>query len=337
LPLPDFLVIGAPKAGTTALHVALSRHPQLYLSEVKEPKYFMTDDVPPPRSGGPGDAATFRAHVWQRSDYEALFDPAPPGTLRGESTTLYLRDREAHRRIHRQVPNAKLIAVLRDPVERAHSNWTHLRSAGLEPEADFLKACGREAERAADGWAAFWRYLDQGRYGEHLAHLYRYFPPEQVLVLLYRDYREHPQQTVDTVCEFLGVETGQVRDIPTENMTAAPTPSRLNDVLRTVIRRIDQLDHHLPRSVSTAITTPAVRLLQREQRGRHPLAPEERTALIPYFAEDIALLERLTGRSFDHWRDVRNGADRAALDVQGRFGSAYRSIDRPVGNLHPTR
>src|ERR1700739_2829575 len=116
--LPDFLVAGAPKSGTTALHAALAQHPGLYLSAVKEPKYFLTDG-PPPTQGGPGDAKTYREHVWRRSDYEALFDPAPAGTLKGESTTLYLADLAAHRRIAALIPDAKLICVLRDPVDRA--------------------------------------------------------------------------------------------------------------------------------------------------------------------------------------------------------------------------
>src|ERR1700733_15532142 len=113
--LPDFLVIGAPKGGSTALHAALARHPALYMSEVKEPKFFLTDG-PPPARGGPGDVQTYREHVWRRSDYEALFAGAPAGTLRGESTPFYLYDRAAQRRIRAQVPAAKLIVVLRDPV-----------------------------------------------------------------------------------------------------------------------------------------------------------------------------------------------------------------------------
>src|ERR1700733_5281861 len=86
--LPDFLVIGAPKAGTTALHAALARHPGLYLSAVKEPKFFLTDG-PPPARGGPGDAQTYREHIWRRADYEALFSAAPAGGLCGEATPFY--------------------------------------------------------------------------------------------------------------------------------------------------------------------------------------------------------------------------------------------------------
>ena len=104
--LPDFFVIGAPKAGTTALHAALAVIPQLYLSPIKEPKFFLCDG-PPPHEGGPGDAHSYREWVWRRDDYERLFDAAPPGTLCGESTPLYLADFEAHRRIHEAVPQAR--------------------------------------------------------------------------------------------------------------------------------------------------------------------------------------------------------------------------------------
>src|SRR3954452_15181480 len=117
--LPDFLLVGAPKAGTTALHVALGGHPQLCMASVKEPKFFLTDG-PPPSGGGPGDAKTYSEYVWRLEDYEELWSHATRGQLRGESTTLYLQDPDAHERIAKTVPDAKLVAVLRDPVDRAH-------------------------------------------------------------------------------------------------------------------------------------------------------------------------------------------------------------------------
>ena len=77
--LPDFLIIGAPKAGSTALHVALAQHPELFLSEPKEPKFFLCDERPPDpaHQRGPGDAHSAREWVWRRDEYEALFDAAP--------------------------------------------------------------------------------------------------------------------------------------------------------------------------------------------------------------------------------------------------------------------
>lgn len=236
--LPDFLLLGAPKCGTSALHNALNRHPGLFLSEPKEPKFFLTDGPPPSSGGGPGDVETWGEHVWRRADYEALFDAAPDTALRGESTVFYLYDTAAQRRIRELVPAAKLIAVLRDPVERAHSNWAHLRGAGLEPEADFTAALGAESRRIDDGWAHFWHYTAQGRYGEQLAHLDTLFGPEQVLLIRYRDLRDAPGETVDRVCGFLGVRTGIVDGVPRHNVrpdvfgrTAGPTPQERAEAL----------------------------------------------------------------------------------------------------------
>ncbi len=323
--LPDFLLVGAPKAGTTALHVALAMHPQLYLSPVKEPKFFLTDGAPPAGPGGPGDAQTFRHYVWRRSDYAALFDAAPAGTRKGESTTLYLRDPAAHTRIAATVPDARLVAVVRDPVDRAHSNWTHLRSAGLEPEPDFLRACSLEESRAERGWGPFWRYVELGRYGAQLAHLFSVFPREQVHVVLYRDLRLDPVGTLDRICTFLGVDTGLVRSVPAENVTAAVAGSRVDRLVGRVLPVLDRM----PGSVHGRVVPAVRRHLQREQRQRAPLTPAERVALLPSFLGDIALLEAVTGMRLDHWREV-HASERPPLEVRGRIGTAHTDIDRPL-------
>lgn len=332
--LPDFLVLGAPKCGTTALHVALAAHPELYLSRNKEPKFFLTDGTQPPQTGGPGDAATYARYVWRREDYEQLFSGAPPGTLAGESTTLYLRDPAAHRRIAATVPDAKLIAVLRDPVDRAHSNWTHQRSAGLEPVGDFLEACALTQRRAEAGWGPFWRYLELGLYGAQLQHLFSVVPCENVLVLLYRDLREAPVATLDRVTTFLGVTPGLVTDIPSANVTAQVSPSRANRTLAAAVRRADGLGSRLPRPLGRTVSASTDRLsrrLQREQQVRAPLTADQRAVVIPYFLEDIELLEQLTGLELAHWRDPRNGAARSTLRTTAKFGTAYESIDSPTG------
>ena len=117
--LPDFLIVGAPKAGTTALHAALTQHPQLAMSAVKEPKYFLCGDVPPPLFTGPGDAHSRREWIWRRDDYRDLFPDPTAEVLSGESTPLYLADADARRRIAATIPHARLICVLRDPARTA--------------------------------------------------------------------------------------------------------------------------------------------------------------------------------------------------------------------------
>ncbi len=300
--VPDFFVAGAPKAGTTAVHAALARHPSLYMSSVKEPKFFLTGG-PPPARGGPGDVQTYREHVWRRDQYEALFDPAPPGTLRGESTPFYLYNRDAQRRIRAQIPGARLIVILRDPVERAHSNWTHLWSAGLDPVGDFVAACAEEERRIAAGWADFWHYTALGRYGKQLEHLYTVFPPEQVLVFRYRALVESPARVLDRICAFLDVPQGILTEVPRENVTAHPRRSLRHVAVSRAQRISTAVSGILPGAA--ALTGTLERILQRDSPPRQPLTWAQRQALIPRFEDDIRLLEVITGEDFGDWLQPR--------------------------------
>jgi Sulfotransferase family len=324
--MPDFLVIGAPKAGTTALHAALADHPGLYMSAIKEPKFFLSDG-PPPTKGGPGDVLTYREHLWRRADYEALFDPAPAGTLRGESTPLYLCDRAALRRIRAALPAARLIAVLRDPVERAHSNWTHLWSAGLEPVGDFVRACGEEERRIAAGWASFWHYIGLGRYGEQLEYLFTLFPREQVLVLRYRLLVDEPAPTLDRICEFLGVDRGVLAGIPRQNVTSHPESTLAHRAVALAQRTGSAVGGRVPGMTGATLTGPLERFLQRHSRERQPLNWQQRQELLPRFEADIELLQDVLGEDFRDWLRPRERSGgmvgaRPAGQGQARNGRA---------------
>ena len=146
-------------------------------------------------------------------------------------------------------------------------------------------------------------------------------------MLLYRDVRERPAEALDRICAHLGVRTGLLDALPAENVTAHASASRVNEVLGHVVRTLTRLPL-LP--VPRALTGPVERFLQREQRLRVPLTTSEREALLPAFAEDIPLVEELTGFDLGHWRDPRNGTDRSPLTVSGPFGTGHRSIDRPL-------
>jgi hypothetical protein len=302
--MPDFFIAGVPKAGTTALHAALAQHPALFMSAVKEPKFFLTDG-PPPAQGGPGDAKTYREHVWRRADYEALFAGAPAGALRGEATPFYLYSREAQRRIRAQIPAARLIVVLRDPVERAHSNWTHLWSAGLDPVGDVVQACAEEDRRIAAGWADFWHYTSLGKYGEQLQDLYSLFPREQVLVFRYRALVDSPAQTLGQICAFLGVREGLLTELPRENVTAHPDPTLRHRAVARTLRAGHTVTATLPGQAGSGVIDHLERILQQDAAPRKPLTWAERQALIPCFETDIRLLESVTGEDFSDWLGPR--------------------------------
>jgi hypothetical protein len=306
--LPDFLLVGAPKAGTTALHAALARHPELFLSSVKEPKYYLCGDSPPPAYKGPGDAHSNREWIWQRQRYLDLFAEAGDGRLAGESTPFYLYHRDARRRIATDLPRAKLVAVLRDPVDRAYSNWMHLWADGLEPCADVVEACAREQQRVDEGWAPFWHYRGLGMYGRQLADLFEHFPREQVLLVRYRSMIDDPRTVLNRVCRFLGVAEDVVTDIPSGNSRPFVHASLRTRFLGPLVRAGAAAGQFLPPQTWRAVSRPIVgQLHQRGSTARPRLTPEQGEALRTPFLEDIALLEEVTGESYNDWRHHRDG------------------------------
>jgi Sulfotransferase family len=300
--LPDFLILGAPKAGTTALHTALAAHPGLFLSSPKEPKYFLCGGAPAPLYRGPGDAHSRREWIWRRDDYTRLFDSARGDQLCGESTPLYLRDIDAIRRIASELPHARLIAVLRDPVDRAYSNWMHLWVDGMEPVSDIVTACELETDRVDAGWAPFWRYVELGKYGEQLRRLYDHFDHKQVLLLRYRDLVDEPAPTLDRVCRFLGVETGLVGTVPPDNTRPYLTDNLTTRAFSAAMRAGARVGALLPPEVWRGISQPLLHSMHRRSRDERPrLSSEQRRRLLEHFRDDIRLLGEVTGTSYDDW------------------------------------
>ncbi|MGY1691579.1 sulfotransferase [Geodermatophilus sp. SYSU D01105] len=302
--LPQFVIAGAPKAGTTALHAALATHPGLYLSPVKEPKYYLTDGRPPPRSGqrGPGDAHSAQEWIWRRDRYLALFAAAPEDAVRGESTPFYLYDRAAQARLAADVPDVKVVVVVRDPVDRAWSNWVHLRADGLEPVADFLTAVRLEEQRIAEGWAPFWHYRGLGRYGEQLRDLYRHVPRERVFLLRYRQLVDTPRETLDRVSAFLGVEPGIAHTVAPENVKPHVADTPRYRALARVVRAGAALGAYAPPQVWRQVSRPLVAALHAGRAPRPAMPVEVRREVLAPLLDDIALLEELTGESFADWK-----------------------------------
>ena len=319
---PDFFLIGAPKAGTSALHSALSQHPGLFLSRIKEPKYYMCGDSPPPAYRGPGDAHSNLEWVWQRERYLDLFQPAPDGVLSGESTPFYLYNRDARRRLASDAPEAKLIAVLRDPVDRAYSNWMHLWMDGLEPERNIVEAVRREQRRIDAGWAPFWHYQGLGMYGRQVADLYDQFPEQQILILRYKQLVDSPTAVLDRVFRFLGVEPAHVESIPRDNSRVFVRDGARTRAIGTMIRVGAAAGKHFPPHVWRSLSRPLIAQLHKGGDPARPrLTPAQRDALLAPHLPDIELLEKVTGESFEDWKGYRDGGSFESRRAEARVTS----------------
>lgn len=300
--LPNLLVIGAPEGGAGAMSAALATHPRVAMSTPSAPGYFLFGDQPPPRCNGPGDAHRHRAAVWRRDRYEELFEPDDGVTLRGESSPHYLWDRAAHLRIAALIPDARMIAVLRDPVDRAYSNWAIAWSNGYEPIGDLDEAIRLESERARAGWCDSWRYAGLGRYGEQLRHLYRHVPEEQVLAIRYRDLVDRPATTLERVGRFLSIDPADFGAVDSDEVAAWAPPSSINSVLRRAIRTNEALRSRIPNPLSSVVEPPLHTALRRGRYPRPELSRSQRRHLARHFVDDLDVLEDLTGWDLDEWR-----------------------------------
>ncbi len=194
--LPDFIIGGAPRSGTTWLYQLLDRHPGVYMAKplTPEPKFFLVDDLY--RQG--------LAHYSAR-----WFADAPPDRQAGEKSTDYLESPEAAERLARSLPRIKLVFILREPADRAFSNFAWTRMNGLETE-DFATALRLEAERERtlpDRWkfARPFSYFSRGLYADLLAEYWQRFPREQILVLKFEDIEANPRSVAERLHRFIGV------------------------------------------------------------------------------------------------------------------------------------
>jgi len=230
--LPEFFIVGHPKSGTTALWEALRAHPGIFMPAMKEPVFFATEL---PR----------RAHRYLApatlDQYLSLFDGAAPGQRVGEASASYLWSRAAAAGIAELQPDARIIAILREPASFLHSFHLQLLQSHNESEKDFARALALEDERRAgrrlpprSSWPQLLLYSEQVRYVEQLRRYHERFGRERVLVLIYDDFRKDNRGSVAEVLRFLDVAPEGPIEIGHANPSVRMRSQRLDDALNAV-------------------------------------------------------------------------------------------------------
>lgn len=293
--LPNFLVIGAGRSGTTSLYEYLREHPEVFMSPVKEANYFAFPEGHQPERG-PGGVLVRRGAVSTLAEYEALFADAGDARAIGEASPRYLRTPEAPARIDALLPDVRLVAILRDPVERAYASYLGLRRDGLEPQPTFEDALRDDERRQREGWP-FSGLVDAGLYHRHLSRYYERFPPERIRVYLHDDLRADAAGLVRDLLSFLGVDPDFSPDTARVHGRTGVVRNRVLGELWSRSRRVrDGLGPVMPRRVSEGVRRWVLRDLERPQ-----VAPATRAQLIPVFRPDVLALEELIGRDLSAW------------------------------------
>jgi hypothetical protein len=214
---PDFFIVGAPRCGTTFMYEYLNRHPDIYMSPTKEPQYFATDLD----SGSYLDSVTF---MRDREQYLDLFKDAQPNQITGEASTWYLYSKDAARNIKAVNGDARIIIMLRDPVDMLYSLHGRRVYGGSEDLTDFEDALAAEDDRklgrripprARNVKALFYR--DVGRYSEQVERYLEAFGPERVHIIIFEEFRADPASAYHQTLEFLGVDSAFKPDLRVVN------------------------------------------------------------------------------------------------------------------------
>jgi hypothetical protein len=285
---PDFVIAGAPKAGTTWLYRNLAANPRIFLTAIKEPRFYAVEGGEAPVFVGPGDDAWLANLIARRADYEGLFAGAEPDLLRGEASSDYLyRSTIAAPRLAAEAPDARLVFLLRDPVERAYSNWLHHRRDGREPLA-FDAALAAEAERIEAGWAWWWHYAERGFYARDLEPFLDCFPADQILVASYAEVAADPAGLLRRVSSFLGVETVVPAESGRSRNQSLVARSPLHRVARRALRPNAAARALVPRRVRGGLR----RRVDRATLHRPELAAADGAGLRARYAADTERLAR---------------------------------------------
>ncbi len=239
--VPDFWIVGHPKSGTTALYEMLRSHPEVFMPELKETLFFARELHPGIRPSDPQPDTL--------EQYLALFAPARPDQRAGEASPSYLRSRLAPGKIAEVQPEARIVAILREPASFLRSMHLELLKDHVETEKDFRRAMERE-QRIASQKPVLWYAEERVEYAAQLRRWHEAFGQEQVLVLIYDDFRADNEGTVRTVRRFLGVDDTQPVAVTDANPSVISMRSQRAD---EILNRVSVGRDPASRLVKTAV------------------------------------------------------------------------------------
>ena len=296
--LPNFLIIGAAKSGTTSLYKYLSVHPQVFMSPNKETNFFAYRDTLPVVKGWGTPPAMIVDSITSIDEYKRQFRAVESQTAIGEASPLYLYSPEAPENIRQIIPETKLVAILRNPVDRAFSHFMHLVRDRREPLNTFREAVAAEEERMEEAWTWDYFYTDMGRYYTQLSRYFELFNKSRIKILLYDDLLENSEVLMRDLFTFLNVNSDV--DIDTSfihNPSGVPRSRSLHKLLsepssiKTLVRRV------VPEKTRNLVG----QALWERNLEKTQISDDMRRKLRRRFHGEIQRLEKLIERDLSSW------------------------------------
>ena len=297
-PSPEFFLIGAAKCGTTSVANYLGQHPEVFVSTPKEPNFFAFEPNSKPTCKGPiGSDVLYekllKYSVTSPGAYRNLFADAAGAQAIGEASVRYLYSADAGRRIADATPDAKLIAILRDPVDRMYSHYHMNVRKQIEP-LSFSDAVDAEDERVAQGWGWDWHYRRVSEYGAQLQRFFDVFDARQLLVFWHSDLAAGPASVLRAIFQYLSVDADFQPDFSRRSLVGYTPKWRR---LRNVVREDNFIKTIAKRSIPKRVRAKVAGWIEQGNRTTIPkLGRDMRNMLRARFADDTTLLETLLGK-----------------------------------------
>lgn len=297
---PDFFVVGAAKAGTTAVWTWLRAHPDVFLPAVKEPGFFAYAGESAAPAKGLYDPYYVSSVATDAAAYARLYAGAEC-CVTGDVSPVYLSDYRAAARIADARPDARIAILLRDPVERAYSQFLHHVRDHLEPCKSFEAALAVEAERLREGWSWGHGYAAQGRYAAQIARYLSVFPREQILFLDFAQLQSGPEFCWRKLCAHIGLELLPMPPNERVNVTSTLTTVSAPPGVARALKRPGPIQSMLKQLLPAPLRARLRKSLEGNGAPLPELSDKTRRALAAEYSREKPLIEALTGLSLDHW------------------------------------
>jgi hypothetical protein len=290
--LPNFVVVGAAKCGTTSLFHYLKQHSDVFLPVQKELHYFAYDHLSR-NTGGPGGARTLDFACATRQAYEAHYRHAGSQTAIGEVSPSYFYFPQVSERINLELDGPKIVVILRDPIQKAYSQYMHLVRDNRET-LPFFEALMAEQDRTAAGWTAMWRYAESSLYSQRITKYLEVFGEDRIKILLFEELSKNPAPVLDALFGFLGLAPRDA--INTErvyNRSGHPRSRALADFLARPNPVTTAARRWVPDRLRDRIK---YAMLNLNTGRKEAIDDRSRAYLQAFFADDVGELERILGR-----------------------------------------